>query len=83
MVDPPPLPRRLGEMTTVVAVGTTLWLLGAAALAVTSYIHDRPLGLGFTTCVTGAVLGGIGYGIVAWQRSAARRGSRTAQHGVD
>jgi len=29
------------------------------------------------------VLGGIGIGIHSWQRAAARRGSRTAQEGVD
>jgi hypothetical protein len=41
------------------------------------------LDIWFTTCVTGAVLGGIGFGIFRWQRAAARRGSRLAQRGLD
>jgi hypothetical protein len=83
VIDPPPLPRRLGEMTTVVAAGTALWLLGGIALLVARMISGRPLDIWFTTCVAGAALGAVGYGIVSWQRAAARRGSRTAQHGVD
>jgi nicotinamide riboside transporter PnuC len=34
------------------------------------------------TAFTGIVLGAIGMGIMTWQRSAARRGSRTAQQGL-
>lgn len=83
MVEPPPLPRRLGEIRTIVAVGTGLWLLVAAGLLVARLVAGRPLDIWFTTCLVGALLGGIGYGIVTWQRAAARRGSRTAQPGVD
>lgn len=83
MIDPPPLPRRVGEMSTVVAIGSALWLLGAVALLVAWLVVDRPLDIWFTTCVAGAVLGGIGYGIFSWQRAAARRGSRTAQQGLE
>ncbi len=83
MVDPPPLPPRLAQISTVVAVGTTLWLLGAVALLVTSIVAGRQLDIWFTTCVAGAVLGGVGYCIFSWQRAAARRGSRTAQQGLD
>jgi hypothetical protein len=70
-------------MHTVVAVGTALWLLGAVGLLVARLVADRPLDLWFTTCVAGAVLGGVGHGIFTWQRAAARRGSRTAQQGMD
>ena len=35
------------------------------------------------TCMVGAALGGVGWALFAWQRSAARRGSRTAQRGVE
>ncbi len=83
MVEPPPLPRRLGEIRTVVAAGTGLWLLGAAGLLVARAVAGRPLDVWFTTCLVGALLGGIGYGIVTWQRAAARRGSRTAQPGAE
>ncbi|MHA6792417.1 DUF2530 domain-containing protein [Pseudonocardia bannensis] len=83
MIDPPPLPRRFGEMSMVVAVGTLGWLAGASVLLLAYLIAGRPLDIWFTTCVAGAVLGGIGYGIFRWQRAAARRGARGAQQGLD
>ena len=83
MLDPPPLPRRLTEMRVVVAVGTALWLLGGVVLVIAWLVADRPLDLWFGTCVAGAALGAIGHGIVSWQRAASKRGSRTAQPGVD
>jgi hypothetical protein len=60
-----------------------LWLVGAVAFLVAHVVAARPLDIWFTTCVCGLVLGGIGIGIHSWQRAAARRGSRTAQEGVD
>ena len=83
MTPPPPLPRRFSDMPTVVGVGTTLWLLGAAALLVAHLVGGRPLDVWFATCVIGVVLGGVGVAIFSWQRAAARRGSRTAQEGLD
>lgn len=83
VVSPPPLPPRLSAVRAVVAVGTGLWLLGAVAQLVVAFVADRPLDIWFTTCLAGAALGAIGYGIFAWQRGAARRGSRTAQDGLD
>jgi Protein of unknown function (DUF2530) len=83
VLDPPPLPHRLGDIRTVVAVGTLLWLLGAVALGLAWLIGGRPLDLWFSTCVAGALLGGVGHGISSWQRAAARRGSRTAQQGME
>ena len=70
-------------MPTVVGVGTALWLLGAIALLVAHLVGARPLDVWFTTCVTGVLLGGVGIGIYSWQRAASRRGSRTAQEGLD
>jgi protein-S-isoprenylcysteine O-methyltransferase Ste14 len=70
-------------MPTVVAVGTALWLLGVVALLAAYLVSDRPLDVWFTTCVTGVLLGGVGIGIYSWQRAASRRGSRTAQEGLD
>jgi Protein of unknown function (DUF2530) len=83
VLDPPKLPQRLGDIRVVVAVGTALWLLGALGLVVAWLVADRPLDLWFATCVVGAALGALGNGISSWQRAAARRGSRTAQHGVE
>lgn len=34
------------------------------------------------TALCGAVLGVLGMGIILWQRSASRRGSRSAQRGL-
>jgi Protein of unknown function (DUF2530). len=83
VIDPPPLPRRLSDVSTVAAVGTALWLLGAAALLVARLVADRPLDIWFTSCVAGAAIGAFGFGIFSWQRAAVRRGSRTAQQGVE
>jgi hypothetical protein len=64
-------------MSTVVGAGTLLWL--AAALVVALVGPQQAL----ATCLVGAGLGGVGWAIFVWQRSAARRGSRTAQRGVE
>ena len=83
MRHPPPLPHRFSDMYTVVGTGTVLWLLGAVALLVARFVGGRPLDVWFTTCVTGVLLGGVGVAIFSWQRAAARRGSRTAQEGLN
>jgi len=70
-------------MRTVVGVGTLLWLVAAAAVLVAILLGAPLPPLVLSTCVVGAVLGGVGWAVFAWQRSAARRGSRTAQQGVD
>jgi hypothetical protein len=82
-LDLPALPPRLSRISTVVGVGTTLWALAAAGLFAAHLISDRPLDIWFSTCVAGALLGGVGWGIFTWQRSAARRGSRSAQTGLE
>jgi len=75
--DLPPLPPAFTRMRTVIGVGTILWLAAAAVVLVTG-----PL-LVLTTCLVGAGLGGVGWAVFAWQRAAARRGSRTAQSGLE
>jgi hypothetical protein len=75
--DVPPLPPALTRMRTVIGVGTVLWLVAAAVVLVTG-----PPSL-LATCLVGAGLGGVGWAIFAWQRAAARRGSRTAQSGLE
>jgi len=64
-------------MRTVIGVGTVLWLVAAAVVLVTG-----PPSL-LAPCLVGAGLGGVGWAIFAWQRAAARRGSRTAQSGLE
>ena len=83
MRHPPALPHRFSDMYTVVGAGTALWLLGAVGLLVAHVVTGRPLDVWFATCVTGVLLGGVGIAIFSWQRAAARRGSRTAQEGLD
>ena len=75
--SPPPLPPRFNQVTTLLAVGTVLWGVAAVVVALV-----RPPDIWLLTCVVGAGLGGVGYSVFAWQRSAARRGSRTAQQGL-
>jgi hypothetical protein len=70
-------------MPTVVGAGTALWLLGAVSLLAAHLVSGRPLDIWFVTCVTGMALGGLGIAIFSWQRAAARRGSRTAQQGLE
>jgi len=75
--DLPPLPPAFTRMRTVIGVGTLLWLVAVVVVAVTG----PPQVL--TTCLVGTGLGGVGWAIFAWQRAAARRGSRTAQRGLE
>ncbi len=67
----------------VAAVGTALWTVLAVGLLIAWFVAGRPLDLLFTTSLTGILIGGFGFGVFAWQRSAARRGSRSAQQGVE
>lgn len=81
--DPPPLPPASTRVSTVVGVGTAVWSLAALALLAAHLIGGRPLDTWFATCVAGALLGAVGWGIFSWQRAAVRRGSRGAQTGLD
>jgi hypothetical protein len=83
VISPPPLPPAFTRVPVVAAVGGVLWLVAAAALLVAALLGLRPLDIWFTASLAGAFLGAVGYGIFAWQRAAARRGSRTAQQGLD
>lgn len=75
---PPPLPSRLTDPVPAIVAGTALWVLAFAAV----FLFARDQTTLLWTCAAGAGLGVIGYGIFRWQRSAARRGSRTAQSGL-
>jgi hypothetical protein len=83
VISPPPLPPRLSRPALVAVVGTVLWLVAAIALLVAALLGVRPLDIWFTACLAGVFVGALGYGIFAWQRAAARRGSRTAQRGLE
>ncbi|MGD9525828.1 DUF2530 domain-containing protein [Pseudonocardia sp.] len=83
MLDPPALPARLSRISTVIGVGSVLWAGAAVALLAAHLLTGRPLDVWFSTCVAGALLGAVGWGIFTWQRAAARRGSRSAQTGLE
>ena len=76
---PPPLPHGLADPVPVVLGGTALWFLGFFVVLVV----DRSNSTLLWTTLSGGLLGIIGYGVFYWQRRAARRGSRTAQQGLD
>lgn len=83
MTDPPPLSPRWTASPPVIAAGTALWLLGAVLALAVSLSSAQPLGQAFWTCVAGVGVGLFGASVFGWQRAAARRGSRSAQTGVD
>ncbi|GAA1307703.1 DUF2530 domain-containing protein [Pseudonocardia xinjiangensis] len=83
MLTPPPLPARLSQPAAVAIVGTLLWAVAAVVLLVAALVGWHPLDIWFTICLAGVGVGALGYGIFTWQRAAARRGSRTAQDGLD
>jgi hypothetical protein len=74
---PPELPKRLLDPWPVVLVGTAAWVVATLVLLVLG-IRDVRL----WTTVAGWGLGFVGMGIIAWQRAASRRGSRSAQRGL-
>lgn len=78
MIVPPPLPPRLTRMSTVVGVGTAVWVLAAGV----ALLAGAPAVV-LLTCLAGVGLGAVGWAIFRWQRAAVRRGSRTAQRGIE
>lgn len=83
MTDPPALPPRLSEPIIVIVVGLAVSVIGAAVCLVVSLVGGGPLGETFWTFVAAIGVGLFGASVFAWQRSAARRGSRLAQTGVE
>jgi hypothetical protein len=62
----------------VIAVGAALWALATIAAFSVAALHGwRPITL------AGLGVGVFGLSLFLWQRSAARRGSRGAQTGLD
>lgn len=77
-VQPPPLPPALLRPWPVIVAITAGWVIATVLAFTVSGLHEwRP----FT--VAGLGVGVLGTSIFLWQRSAARRGSRGAQSGLD
>ena len=77
--SPPPLPDRLLALPPLVYVGVTLWGVALAVLVVGHYAFDAFPPIWVWTAMWGTGLGLIGLPVMAWQRRASKRGSRTAQ----
>lgn len=76
----PPLPGGLTDLRPPLWIGIGLWFAAFVVLLVARLgFHVGPPTVWLWTCFSGWVLGLIGLGIVYWQRSAARGGSRAAQ----
>ena len=74
----PELPAGLRDPRPVILVGTLLWALAAvASFTVGALEHWRPV------TVAGIGVSLFGLSLFLWQRSAARRGARGAQTGLN
>lgn len=77
-VAPPPLPAALLDPRPVIGIGALLWAVATVAAFTIPALHTwRP------TTLAGLGVGVLGFSIFLWQRSAARRGSRGAQSGLE
>lgn len=75
---PPPLPRALLDPRPVVMAGALLWALATlTAFTIPALQTWRPI------TVAGLGVSVVGASIFLWQRSAARRGARGAQTGLE
>ncbi|SDO38474.1 Protein of unknown function [Nakamurella panacisegetis] len=77
---PPPLPPVRSNLFHIVAPLTGVWFVVLAVLMTQIpglRAHDHLIWL--WTAAAGTFLGGLGLSIYGWQRSAARRGRRSAQ----
>lgn len=72
----PPLPPKLTDLRPIAYLGIGTWLV---AFLVLLAIGER--GEWFLVALYGTVFGILFFGISEWQRSAAQRGSRSAQTG--
>ncbi|MCW1957187.1 MAG: DUF2530 domain-containing protein [Mycobacterium sp.] len=77
-IEPPALPASLADPRPVVAAGALLWTLAAIGAFTIPALHSwRPI------TVAGLGVSAFGALLFLWQRSAARRGSRGAQTGLE
>ena len=76
---PPALPAAGANLAHVVIPGTFAWFLAFVVLLFfRPALREHDAMIYLWTCLAGGVLGLIGLSIYFWQRSSARRGSRTA-----
>ena len=76
--EPPQLPAGLLDPWPVIVTGAALWALTTIAAFVVPALESwRPISL------AGLGVGVVGTSIFLWQRTAARRGARGAQTGLE
>ncbi|HPX35760.1 MAG TPA: DUF2530 domain-containing protein [Mycobacterium sp.] len=76
--EPPRLPAAMLDPRPVITGGAVLWALAAIAAFTVPALHSwRPV------TMAGLGVGVLGVVIFLWQRSAARRGARGAQTGLE
>lgn len=79
MADLPQIPRSLTDPVPVLAIGILGWIIALVVFTATGDRTDDAL----ATCWFGIAVGAVGFGIFLMQRAASRRGSKTAQRGLD
>lgn len=77
--NPVPLPPRLADPRPVIVVGVLGWIVATAVVALSGERFDSLLPM----CLAGLGVSAFGVSVYLLQRSAVRRGSRTAQRGLD
>ncbi|MDH6280837.1 DUF2530 domain-containing protein [Prescottella agglutinans] len=75
----PTLVERLSDPRPVVVVGTVAWVVATVVVLLSGDRWSEALPI----CYAGTALGVLGFGLFLLQRSAARRGKRGAQRGLD
>lgn len=76
---PPALPPRWVDARPLVGLGTVLWFLAFCGLLLARFGFAAPATHWLWVCLSGWVLGLVGFAVMYWQRAAARRGARGAQ----
>ncbi|RIJ76710.1 DUF2530 domain-containing protein [Nakamurella silvestris] len=77
---PPALPSAGAGLAHIVIPATAAWFVAFVVLLFfTDQLREHDAMLWLWTCLSGGVLGLIGLSIYFWQRSAARRGTRSSQ----
>lgn len=79
MADLPQIPRSLTDPVPVLAICMLGWVVALVVFTATGDRNDDAL----ATCWSGLAVGAVGFAIFLAQRAASRRGSKTAQRGLD
>ncbi|WP_042940138.1 DUF2530 domain-containing protein [Rhodococcus sp. AW25M09] len=79
MADLPQIPRSLTDPVPVLAIGMLGWVVALVVFTATGDRSDDVV----ATCWSGLAVGAVGFSIFLAQRAASRRGSKTAQRGLD